>query len=43
MQERVRLIGWTLEIDSKPLAGTTIRVCGPFKVNKVQGRLPKNV
>jgi signal transduction histidine kinase len=37
MQERVRLIGGTLEIDSKPLAGTTIHVCVPLKVNKVQG------
>ena len=36
MQERVRLIGGTLEIDSKPPAGTTIRVCVPFKVNRVQ-------
>ena len=36
MQERVRLIGGTLEIDSKPPAGTTIRVHVPFKVNKVQ-------
>jgi signal transduction histidine kinase len=36
MQERVRLIGGTLEIDSKPPAGTTIRVYVPFKVNKVQ-------
>ena len=36
MQERVRLIGGTLEIDSKPLSGTTIRVCVPYKVNQVQ-------
>jgi len=31
MQERVRLVGGTILIDSKPLAGTTIRVCVPFR------------
>ena len=30
MQERVRLVGGTIAIDSKPLAGTTIHVCVPF-------------
>ena len=30
MQERVRLVGGTIVIDSKPLAGTTIRVSVPF-------------
>ena len=30
MQERVRLVGGTLVIDSKPEAGTTIHVCVPF-------------
>jgi len=29
MQERVRLVGGTIAIDSKPLAGTTIDVCVP--------------
>jgi PAS domain S-box-containing protein len=31
MQERVRLIGGTIVIDAKLLAGTTIHVCVPFK------------
>jgi signal transduction histidine kinase len=31
MQERVRLVGGTIFIDSKRLAGTTIRVCVPFR------------
>jgi PAS domain S-box-containing protein len=31
MQERVRLVGGTILIDSNPLAGTTIRVCVPFR------------
>jgi PAS domain S-box-containing protein len=30
MRERVRLVGGTIVIDSKPLAGTTIRVCVPL-------------
>jgi PAS domain S-box-containing protein len=30
MQERVRLVGGTIVIDSKPTAGTTIHVCVPF-------------
>jgi signal transduction histidine kinase len=30
MQERIRLVGGTIVIDSKPEAGTTIRVCVPF-------------
>ena len=30
MQERVRLVGGTLAVDSKPLAGTTIHVSVPF-------------
>jgi PAS domain S-box-containing protein len=29
MQERVRMVGGTIAIDSKPLAGTTIHVCVP--------------
>jgi len=32
MQERVRLVGGTIVIDSKPLAGTAIHVSVPFKV-----------
>jgi PAS domain S-box-containing protein len=31
MQERVRLVGGTIEIDSKPLAGTAIHVSVPFR------------
>jgi signal transduction histidine kinase len=31
MQERVRLIGGKIVINSKPLAGTTVQVCVPFK------------
>jgi signal transduction histidine kinase len=31
MQERVRLVGGTIVIDSQPLVGTTIHVCVPFK------------
>ena len=31
MRERVRLVGGTIVINSVPLAGTTIRVCVPFK------------
>src|SRR6516164_3432344 len=31
MQERVRLVGGTIVIDSKPLVGATIHVCVPFK------------
>jgi PAS domain S-box-containing protein len=30
MQERVRLLGGTIAIDSKPMAGTTIHVCVPL-------------
>jgi PAS domain S-box-containing protein len=31
MQERVRLIGGTMVIESKPLAGTVVHVCVPFR------------
>jgi len=31
MQERVRLVGGTITIDSKPLAGTTVHVRVPFR------------
>jgi len=31
MQERVRLVGGTIVIDSKPLAGTSVHVRVPFK------------
>jgi PAS domain S-box-containing protein len=31
MQERVRLLNGTIAVDSKPMGGTTIRVCVPFK------------
>jgi len=31
MQERVRLVGGTIEIDSKPLAGTTVHVRVPLR------------
>ena len=34
MQERVRLVGGTMKIDSKPLAGTTIHVRVPFAVER---------
>jgi signal transduction histidine kinase len=34
MQERVRLVGGTIMIDSKPLAGTTVRVCVPFELDR---------
>ena len=30
MQERARLVGGTIVIDSKPMAGTTVHVCVPF-------------
>jgi PAS domain S-box-containing protein len=33
MQERVRLVGGTIVINSTRLAGTTIHVCVPFKVD----------
>ncbi len=36
MQERVRLIGGTIMIDSKPLAGTTIHVHVPFAERNAQ-------
>jgi len=35
MQERVRLVGGTIFIDSKRLAGTTIRVCVPFRAEHI--------
>jgi len=31
MRERVRLVGGTIEIESKPMGGTNIRVFVPFK------------
>jgi signal transduction histidine kinase len=31
MQERVRLVGGTIAIDSNSLAGTTVHVCVPFR------------
>jgi signal transduction histidine kinase len=31
MQERVRLVGGTIAIDSQSLVGTTVHVCVPFK------------
>ena len=34
MQERVRLVGGTIVIDSKPLAGTTIHVRVPFRTER---------
>jgi PAS domain S-box-containing protein len=34
MQERVRLVGGTIMIDSKPLAGTIVRVCVPFELDR---------
>jgi PAS domain S-box-containing protein len=36
MQERVRLVGGTIMIDSKPLAGTTIHVYVPFAERNAQ-------
>jgi signal transduction histidine kinase len=36
MQERVRLVGGTIVIDSKPSAGTTIHVCVPFAERTAQ-------
>jgi signal transduction histidine kinase len=30
MRERVRLVDGTISIESKPMGGTTIRVCIPF-------------
>ena len=36
MQERVRLVGGTIVIDSKPLAGTTIHVSVPFKIDTIK-------
>jgi PAS domain S-box-containing protein len=40
MQERVRLVGGTIAIDSKPLAGTTIYVRVPFKVDLIKKTTP---
>ena len=34
MQERVRLIGGTIVIESKPLAGTVVHVCVPFRAER---------
>ena len=34
MQERVRLVGGTIAIDSKPLAGTTVHVCVPCRAER---------
>jgi PAS domain S-box-containing protein len=34
MQERVRLIGGTIVIRSKPLAGTVVHVCVPFRTER---------
>jgi len=34
MQERVRLVGGTIVIDSKPLAGTTVHVCVPCRAER---------
>jgi signal transduction histidine kinase len=34
MQERVRLVGGTIVIDSKPASGTTIHVCVPFNAER---------
>ena len=31
MQERVRLVGGTIAIESKPMGGTAIRVCVPLE------------
>lgn len=38
MQERVRLVGGTLVIDSKPLAGTTVHVSVPLLVERYETR-----
>jgi PAS domain S-box-containing protein len=38
MQERVRLVNGTIEIRSKPMGGTTIRVRVPFKSEHAAGR-----
>jgi len=35
MQERVRLVGGTMVIDSKPLAGTTIHARVPFGAERI--------
>jgi PAS domain S-box-containing protein len=37
MQERVRLVGGTIVIESKPLAGTVVRVCVPFRAERGAG------
>ena len=34
MQERVRLVGGTIVIDSKPLAGTNVHVRVPFRAER---------
>ena len=34
MQERVRLVGGTIVIDSRPTAGTTIHVCVPLRAER---------
>jgi len=34
MRERVRMVHGTIVIDSKPLAGTTVHVCVPFKAER---------
>jgi PAS domain S-box-containing protein len=34
MQERVRLAGGTISIDSKPRAGTVVHVCVPFRAER---------
>jgi PAS domain S-box-containing protein len=34
MQERVRLVGGTIAINSKPLAGTTVHVCVPCRAER---------
>ena len=36
MQERVRLVGGTIVINSKPLGGTTLRVCVPFRAERTE-------
>ena len=36
MQERVRLVGGTIVIESKPLAGTTIYIRVPFKLDAIK-------
>ncbi|HEX3470517.1 MAG TPA: sensor histidine kinase, partial [Silvibacterium sp.] len=37
MQERVRLVGGTIVIESKPLAGTVVRVRVPFRAERGAG------